>query len=93
MRVNESDIAPSTVEHDDTAFRRTKLAAAAGGDRLGCSLYELPPGKKSWPFHYHTGNEAALYVLAGTGRLRTPEGRSSPATTRPSRPARRAHTA
>jgi uncharacterized cupin superfamily protein len=72
--VNESDLDWTTVDRDATAFRRKKLAAAAGGDRLGCSLYELPPGKRSWPFHYHAGNEEAVYVLAGTGRLRTPEG-------------------
>ncbi|HMB49437.1 MAG TPA: cupin domain-containing protein, partial [Natronoarchaeum rubrum] len=23
-----------------------------------------------WPYHYHTANEEALYVLDGTGRLR-----------------------
>ena len=43
---------------------------AAGGDALGCSLYELPAGHESWPFHYHTANEEAIYVLAGTGTIR-----------------------
>jgi len=71
MRVNEADLDWTSVDRDDTSFRRKQLAAAAGGDRLGCSLYELPPGKKSWPFHYHTGNEEAIYVLAGSGRLRS----------------------
>jgi uncharacterized cupin superfamily protein len=74
MRVNEADLDWVERDRDETAFRRKKLAAAAGGDRLGCSLYELPPGRKSWPFHYHTGNEEAIYVLAGTGRLRTADG-------------------
>lgn len=74
MRVNEADIDWTERERGETAFRRKKLAAAAGADRLGCSLYELPPGKKSWPFHYHAGNEEALYVLAGAGQLRTADG-------------------
>jgi uncharacterized cupin superfamily protein len=74
MRVNEADIDWDATERDDTSFRRKRLAAAADGDRLGCSLYELPPGKRSWPFHYHTGNEEAIYVLAGAGRLRTDGG-------------------
>jgi uncharacterized cupin superfamily protein len=74
MRVNEADLDWDVTDRGETGFRRKKLAAAAGGDRLGCSLYELPPGEKSWPFHYHTGNEEAMYVLAGTGRLRTAEG-------------------
>lgn len=74
MRVNEADVNWTTTEHGETAFRRKKLAAAAGGERLGCSLYELPSGTKSWPFHYHTGNEEAMYVLGGTGHLRTADG-------------------
>ncbi len=72
--VNEADLEWSDTERGETAFRRKKLAAAAGGDRLGCSLYELPPGGRSWPFHYHTANEEAVYVLAGEGRLRTGNG-------------------
>jgi len=51
-------------------LRRKKLAVATGGEDIGASLYELPPGEKAWPYHYHTGNEEALYVLAGEGALR-----------------------
>ena len=75
--INEADLSWATTERDETAFRRKKLAAAAGerrdGERqpeLGCSLYELPAGKRSWPYHYHTGNAEAIYVLAGGGLLR-----------------------
>lgn len=60
----------ATLEHGDTQFRRKRLAVAAGGEDLGCSLYELPPGRKSWPYHYHEGNEEAIFVLAGEGTLR-----------------------
>ncbi|SDL97880.1 Cupin domain-containing protein [Halogranum gelatinilyticum] len=71
---NEADLEWTETHHGETEFRRKRLAAAAGGDRLGCSLYELPAGAKSWPFHYHTGNEEALYVLAGAGTLRLGDG-------------------
>jgi len=77
MHVNEADLDWDVTDRGETGFRRKKLSAAAGGDRLGCSLYELPPGEKSWPFHYHTGNEEAMYVLAGTGQLRTSDGTES----------------
>jgi uncharacterized cupin superfamily protein len=69
-RVDADDLEWTETDRDDATFRRKKLAAAAGGEDLGCSLYELPPGGRSWPYHYHTGNEEALYVLAGEGRLR-----------------------
>jgi|GEM_PF-275664 len=50
-------------------FRRKQLGAAAGGERLGTSLYEVPPGQRTWLPHYHTGNEEAIYVLAGEGTV------------------------
>jgi len=68
--VNESDLEWSEEDHGETAFRRKQLSAAAGGEDIGCSLYEIPPGKRAWPYHYHTGNEEAIYVLDGAGTLR-----------------------
>lgn len=50
--------------------RRKTLGAAASGEKLGCSLYEVPPGRRAWPYHYHLGNEEAIYVLEGSGMLR-----------------------
>jgi len=50
-------------------FRRKQLGAAAGGEDLGASLYEVPPGQRTWLAHYHTGNEEAIYVLAGEGTV------------------------
>ncbi|WP_255151665.1 cupin domain-containing protein [Halorarius halobius] len=73
--VNEAELDWTEQDGETTAFRRKKLAAAAGGEELGASLYELDPGERPWPLHYHTGNEEAIYVLAGTGTLRRGEGR------------------
>ncbi len=70
MLIDETDVEWQTIGPDDTGFRRKQLGAAADGEEIGCSLYELPAGEGAWPYHYHTGNEEALYVLAGTGTLR-----------------------
>lgn len=51
------------------ASRRKQLGAAAGGQRLGCSLYEVEPGKAAWPLHYHLANEEAIYILEGSALL------------------------
>lgn len=51
-------------------YKRKSLSSAAGGERLGCSLYEVEPGKRAWPYHYHGANEEAIYVMEGTGTLR-----------------------
>jgi uncharacterized cupin superfamily protein len=50
--------------------RRRSVSSAAGGRTLGCSMFELDPGKTAFAFHYHLGNEEAVYVLAGDGTLR-----------------------
>ena len=67
----------STTERGEHAFRRKQLGDAAGSDQLGCSLYELPPGKEAWPYHWHAANEEALYVLSGEAALRTPAGETT----------------
>jgi uncharacterized cupin superfamily protein len=49
------------------------------GDELGATLwggtvYELAPGKRVCPYHWHFGEEEWLLVVAGTPTLRTPSG-------------------
>jgi uncharacterized cupin superfamily protein len=73
-KCNEREVAWREYEQGEATFRRKLLGAAAGGDDLGCSLYELPPGKRSWPYHYHEANEEAIYVLSGSGSVRLDDG-------------------
>jgi uncharacterized cupin superfamily protein len=51
-------------------FRRRRLGPAAGGRAIGCSYFEVPPGKTAFPFHFHSAFEEVLFVLEGTGTLR-----------------------
>ncbi len=44
------------------------------GEKLRCSVWELAPGKKSFPLHGHQITEEALYVLSGKAKVRTLEG-------------------
>ena len=76
-KINESELEWTEYDPqpDDVTFRRKQLAEAVDADDLGCSLYELPPGRNSWPYHYHTANEEALYVLAGEGLLVASDGK------------------
>lgn len=52
-------------------FQRRK---PLGGKVLGCGLWELPPGKKSFPFHMHHVTEEAMFVISGSAKVRTPDG-------------------
>ena len=73
--VNAGEV-PSTELSYGERFRLTRkqLGQAAGARKLGCTLVELPPGKRSWPLHYHAANEEAIYVLEGQGRVRIGDG-------------------
>lgn len=56
-------------------FRRVaRLGPDSGGEQLGASLIELPPGTTPTPYHLHYGNEEMLICIAGTPSLRTPAG-------------------
>lgn len=70
--VHEGDVDAETTERGDVAFERRQLGDATDAEGLGCSRYEIPPGKRAWPYHYHSANEEAVYVLAGTGEMRGP---------------------
>jgi uncharacterized cupin superfamily protein len=61
-------------ERSGFTYRRAKLGGQAGGERLGASLYEIPPGQATFPFHAHFANEELLIVVEGRPSLRTPAG-------------------
>ena len=56
------------------SWRRARLGRQAGSERLGASLFELPPGASSFPLHIHHANEELIVVLVGRPTLRTLDG-------------------
>jgi uncharacterized cupin superfamily protein len=54
--------------------KRARLGYQTGMQRLGLSLWELPPGQAAYPYHLHLAEEEALVVLDGRPQLRTPDG-------------------
>jgi uncharacterized cupin superfamily protein len=61
------------VTSDQTPYvwQRALVGRAAGSERLGASLFVLPPGGTTFPLHAHLHNEELLIVVAGTPTLRT----------------------
>jgi uncharacterized cupin superfamily protein len=69
--INADEVLSTGLSHGQRfQLKRKQLGRAAGAQKLGCTLVELPPGKRSWPLHYHAANEEAIYVLEGRGRVR-----------------------
>jgi uncharacterized cupin superfamily protein len=62
--------AVSTATGEKFALTRKRLAAPTGGKEIGCSWFEVPPGKTAFPHHAHFGNEEAFFILSGKGICR-----------------------
>jgi uncharacterized cupin superfamily protein len=63
--------------HLPEGFRRssaTRIGASLGAADTGLSIYELPPGQASSPYHYEDPVEEWLLVVSGTPTLRHPGG-------------------
>jgi uncharacterized cupin superfamily protein len=74
--VNLFDVEVVKDEEDAPGYHLSyvRVGPLIGGRLLGLSVYELPPGQSICPYHYETGEEEWLIVLAGEPTLRTPDG-------------------
>ena len=61
-------------EHEDYVYRRRKFLGFGETNNTCVSIYEIPPGKSAYPYHYHHKNEETYYILGGEGILKTPAG-------------------
>lgn len=61
-------------DRDGYRHRVTAIGRRLGASLLGGSLYELPPGEKTWPYHYELGAEEWVIVVSGRPTLRGPDG-------------------
>jgi uncharacterized cupin superfamily protein len=70
--VKTKDVAWAETMNQGKFNQRRKELGSTG--KLSCGLWELPPGKKSFPFHKHHVTEEAMFVVSGTGKVRTATG-------------------
>ena len=61
-------------ERDGFHVLRARVSRQAGAERIGVSLWEVPPGEAAYPYHFHLAEEELVIVLRGRPSLRTPEG-------------------
>src|SRR4051812_15632453 len=70
--VKSNDVAWADAMKQGKYGQRRKELGGMG--KMSAGLYELPPGKKSFPFHMHHVTEEALFVVSGSAKVRSPEG-------------------
>jgi len=75
FKINETELEWNNLSHGDKIeHKRKNFTKDLTTNKMVASLYEIPPGKCSWPFHYHMANEEIFYIIEGEGELRTKEG-------------------
>jgi uncharacterized cupin superfamily protein len=63
-----------TQDQPGYSWRAAELGSAIGAARMGATLYELPPGEATFPYHYEYGCEEWLLLVSGSATLRDPDG-------------------
>jgi uncharacterized cupin superfamily protein len=64
-------------EHKDYEYYKRELVTSSDNGQCAVSVYEIPPGKAAYPYHFHTQNEENFYIISGTGVLKTPTGENN----------------
>lgn len=76
--VNEDDLIGKH-KAEQEPFEYIKYEVTPRGDFNQCyvAIYEIPPAKSNYPYHYHITNTEVFYIISGQGILRTPDGERS----------------
>lgn len=61
-------------EHDGYEYRRHVFVPRDRTKQCTVSVYEIPPQKTAYPYHWHTKSEEVYYIISGEGVLKTPDG-------------------
>ena len=61
-------------EKEPYEYFKYKVTPPNDFDQCSIALYEIPPMKSSYPYHYHIANIEAFYIISGEGILKTPDG-------------------
>lgn len=61
-------------EHAGYEYVRRNFVKRGESANTLVSVYEIPPGKAAYPYHYHLKDEETFFILSGEGVLKTPEG-------------------
>ncbi|MBQ8163426.1 MAG: cupin domain-containing protein [Clostridia bacterium] len=61
-------------EHNEYEYYRRKFIPFGAAKNSLVSIYEIPPKKSAYPYHFHHNNEETFYIISGEGILKTPEG-------------------
>lgn len=73
--VNENNlIGKHKAEQEPYEYIKYEITPREDYSQCNIAMYEIPPRKSNYPYHYHVTNTEVFYIISGQGILRTPEG-------------------
>lgn len=70
MIIKSNDLEWEKIDRGEKSFRYKRLAKPTNSEDIATSIVEIFPNSKSWPYHYHLGNEESAYIVEGKGEVR-----------------------
>lgn len=61
-------------EHEPFEYNKYKVTNRNEFSQCYVAIYDIPPLKSNYPYHYHTANTEVFYIISGNGILKTPDG-------------------
>lgn len=61
-------------EHTGYEYYKYEVTKFSEGNQCCVAVYEIPPGKAGYPYHFHTKSEEVFYIISGVGILQTHSG-------------------
>ncbi|MHB8131225.1 MAG: cupin domain-containing protein [Mobilitalea sp.] len=73
--VNENNlIGKHKTEKEPYEYLKYEITPRKDFSQCYIAMYEIPPLKSNYPYHYHIANTEAFYVISGQGILKTAKG-------------------
>jgi Uncharacterized conserved protein, contains double-stranded beta-helix domain len=72
---NKNAIEPKhKCEHEPYEYNKYEVTKHSKESQCYVAIFEIPPQKANYPYHYHSKNEEVFYIISGNGVLETPDG-------------------
>ncbi len=62
-------------EHELYEYTKYEITKRSEFSQCHIAIYEIPPRKANYPFHFHEVNTEAFYIISGSGIVETLEGK------------------
>lgn len=73
--INQNDLMKKhKAEHEPYEYIKYEVTPQKEFSQCYIAVYEIPPLKSNYPYHYHIANTEAFYIICGQGLLKTPQG-------------------